>query len=229
MSALRPFDSATSGVGAMFNVVVVIATPRVYLCDDWGVLEPSTSSTCDPYVLRDQTAPVPSGWVRPAVRPEPLPQLETCAEAVLEIRRRSGLTWEELADLFDVSRRTMHSWANGEHPAAGNDQRVRRMLAAVRHLDRGEASQTRARLLDVDAEGHRVFDRLKEGAFAKVMALPGGTHAKPPHPTPLSQAERDRRRPPAPSLLLDALQDAPPALPGKAHIGRAVRELKAKG
>ena len=227
MSALRPSDGATSGAGPMLMAERFVSSSRLYLylCDDRGVDESSTGSTCDLYRLEERTVSAPSGWVRPA----PLLQSEACAEAVLEIRRRSGLTWEELADLFGVSRRTMHSWANGEHPAAENDQRVRKMLAAVRHLDCGEASQTRARLLDVDARGSRVFDRLKKGAFAEVMVLPAGSLAQSRKRTPLSQAERDGRRPPAPALLLDALQDAPPALPGKVRIGRAVREPKVKG
>ena len=46
---------------------------------------------------------------------------ESTAEAVMEIRRRSGLTWEELGDLFDVSRRSVHHWANGKSVTASHD------------------------------------------------------------------------------------------------------------
>src|SRR5690348_926812 len=49
---------------------------------------------------------------------------ETTREAILEIRRRAGLTWEELADLFDVSRRSVHHWANGKAVTADHEQRI---------------------------------------------------------------------------------------------------------
>src|SRR6185503_7037508 len=34
--------------------------------------------------------------------------------AIMEIRRLSGMTWEQLANLFEVSRRTVHFWASGK-------------------------------------------------------------------------------------------------------------------
>ncbi|MEM5709754.1 helix-turn-helix transcriptional regulator, partial [Elizabethkingia meningoseptica] len=67
---------------------------------------------------------------------------ESTAAAVLEIRRLSGLTWEELADLFDVSRRSVHHWASGKPVNTEHDQALRGVLTALRHLDRGDPAAT---------------------------------------------------------------------------------------
>ena len=79
------------------------------------------------------------------------------------IRRLSGLTWEELAGLFSVSRRTLHYWASGKPIAAANEQRVSRTLATLRRADRGEARLNRAALLAASPEGDGiVLDLLRD-------------------------------------------------------------------
>ena len=100
---------------------------------------------------------------------------ESTAEAIMEIRRRSGLTWQELGELFDVSRRSIHHWANGKPVSAGNDRTIRRMLAAIRHLDWGSQRDTRALLLSVDqATGVSPLDLLQAGRFDDATArFPG--------------------------------------------------------
>lgn len=135
---------------------------------------------------------------------------ESTGEAILEIRRRSGLTWQELSDLFDVSRRSVHHWANGKPVSAGNDQTIRRMLAAIRHLDRGSQLDTRALLLAVDqATGISTLDLLQAGRFDDATARVSGARAPELHRVPLSPAAQDARRPPAPALLLGAKQNRP--------------------
>lgn len=155
--------------------------------------------------------------------------VESTAEAILEIRRRSGLTWQELGELFNVSRRSIHHWANGKPVSAGNDRTIRRMLAAVRHLDRGGQRDTRALLLAVDqAAGFSLFDFLQAGQFDDAMAGVPGNQTSGPHTVPLSPAARDARRPPAPALLLGAEQDRPD-IPARARIVRPKRTSRASG
>ncbi|MYE02765.1 MAG: helix-turn-helix transcriptional regulator [Alphaproteobacteria bacterium] len=84
------------------------------------------------------------------------------AHALFEIRRLSGLTWQELADLFGVSRRTVHNWANGARPSAEH----------------------------------------KRAIFILRSTFPSNVAR-----TPLSPEADAARRPPAPWVLLDALQD----------------------
>ncbi|MCY4560118.1 MAG: helix-turn-helix transcriptional regulator [Chloroflexi bacterium] len=110
---------------------------------------------------------------------------ESTAEAIMEIRRRSGLTWQELAELFDVSRRSVHHWANGNPASAGRDRTIRRTLAAIRHLDRGSQQGTRSLLLAVDqATGVSALDLLQAGRFDKAMARPAHARAPEPHRSP---------------------------------------------
>lgn len=51
-----------------------------------------------------------------------------------EIRKRSGLTWAQLATLFGVSRRTIHSWMNGAVIRSANAHKVHEVLDRVRLL-----------------------------------------------------------------------------------------------
>ena len=154
---------------------------------------------------------------------------ETTGDAIMEIRRRSGLTWEELGDLFDVSRRSVHHWANGKPVSARHDRTIRSMLAAIRHLDRGDRAGTRALLLTVDqAAGVSTLDLLKDGRFEEATGRVAGVRAPVPHPTPLSRTAWDARRPPAPVLLLGAEQERP-EIPAKVRTVRARRIPKTGG
>ena len=144
-------------------------------------------------------------------------------DAILEIRRRSGLTWEEMSDLFNVSRRSIHHWANGKPLSARHERAVRQALAAIRGLDQGDQRGTRARLLAVDhPAGLSTFDMIREGRFDEIMApAEGGRASKRPH-VPLSREAREARRPPPPMLLLEAEQGRPD-VPARARVVRGVR------
>ena len=151
---------------------------------------------------------------------------ESTAEAIMEIRRRSGLTWEELGDLFEVSRRSVHHWANGKPVSAKHDRFIRRMLAAVRRLDQGERNRTRALFMSVDqAMGVSTFDLLREGGFDEAMRRVDTVPAAELHHTPLSNAAWETRRPPAPARLLEAEQERP-VIPAKARAVRPRRTPK---
>jgi DNA-binding transcriptional regulator YiaG len=43
-------------------------------------------------------------------------------QAVNELRKLSGLTWEQLATLFNVSRRSVHFWASGQSLTSANER-----------------------------------------------------------------------------------------------------------
>ena len=144
------------------------------------------------------------------------------------IRRRSGLTWDELADLFDVSRRSVHHWANGKVVNAQHDQVIRATLFALRNLDRGASGQTRDWLLAPDSDGVSAFDLLRQGRVDDVMARADSLpQACAPSLTPLAPAAQRSRRPPAATALMNALQDRP-VQSGKALPGRFVRPNKVK-
>lgn len=184
--------------------------------------EPATASTYELPRIVERTSSGPVGQIRQA-------PAESTAQAVLEIRRRSGLTWEELGDLFDVSRRSVHHWASGKPVSAGNDRMIRRILAAVRRLGSGGQADARAQLLTVDAvTGVSTFDSLKDGRFDEAMMRLEVVQAPERRRIPLSRKARDARRPPAPVLLLEA-EHGRPETPARARVARAVRAPESTG
>jgi DNA-binding transcriptional regulator YiaG len=151
---------------------------------------------------------------------------ETAGEAILEIRRRSGLTWDELADLFEVSRRSVHHWASGKPVTAEHDQHIRRTLAVIRQIDQGEARRTRDILLAPAADGILAFDLLKNEEFEDVVARGGPTPTRVVPPlTELSPEARHARRVPRPAELVAALNDRP-LLSTTARMARTFRAPK---
>ena len=180
---------------------------------------PATANTYEwPHPV-ERTAAGPDGQLHPAAA-------ESTGEATMEVRRRSGLTWEQLGELFGVSRRSVHHWANGKPLAAGHERTLRRMLAAVRHLDRGSQAGTRALLLAVDpSRGASAFDLLKEGRFDEAMGRAETVRRPQRQRIPLSPAALEARRPPAAALLVGAAQDRP-EFRANARGARAVRAAR---
>jgi DNA-binding transcriptional regulator YiaG len=56
------------------------------------------------------------------------------ADTLDEIKCRSGLTWGQLAAIFEVSRQTVHSWANGAVVRIAHVARVNELFERVREL-----------------------------------------------------------------------------------------------
>jgi hypothetical protein len=101
-------------------------------------------------------------------------------DAIFELRRLTGLTWDELAKLLRVNRRSLHLWANGQPINAPNETRLRDLVSAMRVLDRGTARENRALLISPRPEG--VFsDLLRDGRFdeAQVWAERGKRRLSP--------------------------------------------------
>ena len=148
---------------------------------------------------------------------------ESTSQAIFEIRRRSGLTWEELGDLFNVSRRSIHHWANGKSPSISHEQVIRRMLTAIRRLDQSSQQRTRTYLLIVDeSTKFSKFEMLKEGHFEEAVASVENTQAQANYSAPLSQDIWNARQPHSSILYLEAEQDRPET-PGKARTIRPFR------
>jgi transcriptional regulator with XRE-family HTH domain len=126
------------------------------------------------------------------------------ANAVMEVRRRSGLTWEQLASVFGVDRRSVHLWASGRPMSAPNAERLNRILAVLRRSDRGTPSATREWLHTPTSQGVLPLDLLREGRFDQIVT-PGALGV--PRPAPLSDAAKKARAPRPPEELVAARQD----------------------
>jgi DNA-binding transcriptional regulator YiaG len=150
-------------------------------------------------------------------------ETEATRKAISELRRISGLTWEQLGNLFEVSRRSVHHWASGKPLNSSNEERLMRVLAVVRFAYRGSARETRAALLDTK-EAASPFDMLVAQQFdAARDAL--GQGVPPPVQTPsrLSREARDARRPLPPDVLVDGDSESVHRDPGPVRAARTVR------
>lgn len=144
--------------------------------------------------------------------------------ALLELRRLSGLTWENLAELFGVSRRTLHFWASGKPQNSSNERRLRRMLAALHEIDRGTARENRAALFEAQPDGVIPFNLLRDERYVEAIARLGRQAPSPrPARPPLSPEAQVARRPPKPEELIGALHEPVHRDIGKAQAVRARR------
>jgi hypothetical protein len=173
----------------------------------------STSPACDALICFLGTAADP---VCRVILPSDCPR-RTTAQDVLEIRFLSGLTWEELAELFDTSRRSVHNWANGERMKSENILLLQEMLRHIRRVRRESSAETRLALLTPTAVG-RPLDLLKASrwgdAIAVMRSIPQIPIPPSPHPDPTQLH---------PSAYLDARTDMPGPTSGRAVPGRSRR------
>ena len=177
------------------NVIVVAAALAVSPTS-------AAASTADPTLDLLRLA---GRWTNSGDVIEEVPADRAFADAVLEVRRRSGLTWEQLASIFGVDRRSVHLWASGRPMSAANAERLNRALAVLRRADRGARSATKAWLLSPSSRGLLPLDLMREGRFDEI-SMPGAAGTLP-RPAPLSDSARAARAPLPPDDLIAARQD----------------------
>ncbi|MBI3042747.1 MAG: XRE family transcriptional regulator [Betaproteobacteria bacterium] len=149
--------------------------------------------------------------------------------AIMELRRLSGMTWEQLASLFEVTRRTVHFWASGKALNSYNEEKLYRILSAVRQIDRGAAQENRDLLFTAPQGEMAPIDLLRTGQYADVVRLLGaGSGLERPTLAPLSESARRMRMPSSPETLVGALQGRIDTGTGRVRPVRAVRVKKQK-
>ena len=157
------------------------------------------------------------------VQPETATNAEATRQAISELRRLSGLTWEQLGVLFDVTRRSVHFWASGKGLNSGNEQRLLQVLDVVRAAYRGDARSTRAALFEVKNRT-TAFILLTAGKFAEARAVLGvGAGLRKPAIAELSAAAKAHRKPLQPEELIEAQHDRVHRDRGKARVARTMR------
>lgn len=95
------------------------------------------------------------------------------AELVHELRRMSGLTWAQIAEVFNVSARAPFHWASGKTVSAENHERLGQVVTALRFIDRGSAEDNRNLLLGSARPGQTFFDLLRGGEYELFCELAG--------------------------------------------------------
>ncbi len=148
------------------------------------------------------------------------------SRAISELRRISALTWEQVGQLFGVSRRSVHFWASGKQMNVAHEQRLFEILDIVRQADRGEARRNRAALLSV-TDGEAAVDLLAAGEFAEARARLGRGEARGRvEPEELDADARAERTPPPPDSLIEAMNDRIHRDAGRGGAARTVRNMR---
>ena len=152
---------------------------------------------------------------------------EATQKSLSELRRLSGLTWDQLAKLFNVSRRSLHFWASGQPLSRSNEDHLNRLLGTIRYIDRGSASLNRSLLLRPDGNGNPLFDLLIACKYEEFKQIAGAGNAlQKPESGALSEEERRMRMPLPPDVLANPLPDISYRQTGKSKPARAVRSRR---
>jgi DNA-binding transcriptional regulator YiaG len=155
------------------------------------------------------------------------PPVRLTQQAVNELRKLSGLTWEQLACLFDVSRRSVHFWSSGQPLAVAHEKKLNRILDAVQYISLGSASLNRSLLMGIGNDGKSYLELLAAGEYETVKRLLGAGNARAkPQLAPLALAAAAARVPANPADLVDALQDPIHREVGKSRLAKSVRSRK---
>ncbi|MCY3020093.1 MAG: helix-turn-helix domain-containing protein [Planctomycetota bacterium] len=144
--------------------------------------------------------------------------------AVSELRQLSGLSWDQLARILGVSRRSIHFWASGKTLTQANEEKLNRVLSVVRRLDRGSATANRAVLLGSLADGTIPFDLLINGDYSGALDAIGETRgARRRHQTSISATTDTIRTERSPADFMQTLHDPVHSEVGRGRIARSVR------
>lgn len=150
-------------------------------------------------------------------------EVHTGSAEIMELRRLSGMTWGQLAQLFGVTPRTLHFWASGKRLTASNEEKLHRVVAMIRQIDRGSARENRDALFMAQSDGIRPIELIQMGKYGDVISRIGETQFRRPVLTPLSSEARSQRLPMKPSDLTTALQTTVHREIGRTRVARAVR------
>jgi DNA-binding transcriptional regulator YiaG len=152
---------------------------------------------------------------------------EATQKTLGELRRLSGLTWDQLAKLFNVSRRSLHFWASGQPLSRFNEEQLNRLLGTLQYINRGSASLNRSLLLKPDNNGNPLFDLLVAGKHEEFKQVIGfGNAPQKPQIGSLSEDAYTARMPPNPADLVGALQDPIHNEIGEARPAKVARNRK---
>jgi hypothetical protein len=129
--------------------------------------------------------------------------------SINELKKLSGLTWEQIAKIFNVSRRSIHFWASGKKLSPFNTECLNRFVMTLRYIDRGSADVNRSLLLESHQGSDIPLNLLKDGKFNEVKRILGkGNSVIRGKTKQLSVEATESRRPPSPKDLVSTLDDS---------------------
>jgi DNA-binding transcriptional regulator YiaG len=152
----RPFRVARVLLTSVLTVAPLAATSNVI----------PLPSSYDVQTIRDWTSA--GGFVV-----EPIQGIAS-AQKIKRLRSQSGLTWDEMARLFGVTRRSVHNWATGTRMNSRNMETLERVSAVIEEHELGNALATRAALMTPAHDGTSSYGRLVRLAARRAPEKPEG-------------------------------------------------------
>lgn len=89
------------------------------------------------------------------VAPDPAPQVparanaESVADLVKQIKSRGSYTWDQVAKLLGVSRRTVHLWSSGGRISAANEEALGQVMKQIDAIEETDGNGTRLQFLEL--------------------------------------------------------------------------------
>lgn len=154
------------GVGLIALMMTTTGVPATPVLDSQIICESFTGTwlTAElPANLYSERSPLASSIAFACITDSAVeaPPQPSTAESVRKLHAISGLTWEQLARLFGVSRRAVHHWASGARMNALNEEQLIEMLDVISKLPSGSPTERRSLILATPAEGPSIFEQLK--------------------------------------------------------------------
>jgi DNA-binding transcriptional regulator YiaG len=148
---------------------------------------------------------------------------QTTAHKVRELHRISGLSWKQIADLFEVSSRSLHLWANGNSMTLQHEQTLETVYQFIQQLDTGHTRENK-RWLETKQGTYSPLDLLKRRDYdhARRLMLPESKVARVSLPKPTSTPYYL----PSPDILLDATQEIAHESPQRLKGNKLLRSHK---
>lgn len=151
---------------------------------------------------------------------------EATRRAIAELRRVSGLSWDQIAELFRVTRRSVHFWASGKPLSAANEHRLMQALDVIRTADRGNARANRAAILEVK-DGLSALQLLADERFDDARArLGAGKGRRRLVLSDMSAEAKAARAPLPPDTLIDARHERAHRDLGGSRPARTLRSTR---
>lgn len=127
----RPTNAANSLLALGFSALIIVGSSSGQIHNSVLRAPMSSSNLAPGSAQRNVVLP-------PAVRAGAPMVGRSTASLLVEAHQASGLTWDQIARFFGVSRRAVHLWASGGRMAASNEELLAHLLRAVdsvKHLD----------------------------------------------------------------------------------------------
>jgi DNA-binding transcriptional regulator YiaG len=153
--------------------------------------------------------------------------VQSTQQAINELRRISGLTWDQLAQLFDVSRRSIHFWASGQTLSSKHEEKLNQILNTLRYISLGSGSLNRSLLMKIHSSGISYLEMLAAGEYSEVRKFIGAGNIPEGSKLPqLSKKAEILQVITNPGDLADALQETVHREVGRSRVAKSVRSRK---